>query len=137
VITQLSFRQPVRLLTAALVASLVVPAISQGQSAPPPPAGTTAARPPGAVRSGLEVLLDNPPEGLRGKRIGLITNPTGVGPDLRSDADLLAGRRDLRLVALFGPEHGIRGSSGAGAGVTNTTDPKTGLPVYSLYGGNR
>jgi uncharacterized protein YbbC (DUF1343 family) len=130
-------RQPVRLLIAVLVGALFVPAAGYAQSAPGTSGGTAAARPAGPVRTGLEVLLDNPPEALRGKRIGLITNPTGVGPDLRSDVDLLLGRRDLRLVALFGPEHGIRGSSGAGAGVTNTTDPKTGLPVYSLYGDNR
>jgi uncharacterized protein YbbC (DUF1343 family) len=125
-----------RLLIAVLVVSLLVPTVGIAQDAPPPPAGAVA-RPAGPVRTGLEVLLANPPDALRGKRIGLITNPTGVGPDLRSDADLLAGRRDLRLVALFGPEHGIRGSSGAGSGVANVTDPKTGLPVYSLYGENR
>ena len=118
----------VRLLLVVLILALVVPAVGHAQDAPAPS---------GQVRTGLEVVLQDMPEALRGKRIGLITNPTGVTPDLRSGADLLAARRDTHLAALFGPEHGIRGNSGAGATVANATDPKTGLPVYSLYGGNR
>ncbi len=86
----------------------------------------------GRVRTGLEVFLENPPDILRGKRVGLITNPTGVGPDLHSTVDLLMARRDVHLVALFGPEHGLRGI--ASAAVSSGTDPKTGLPVYSLFG---
>ena len=126
-----------RLLIAILVAALLVPAIGHAQDAPPTPVGALAPRVLGPVRTGLQVLLQDPPEALRGKRIGLITNPTGLTPDFRSGADLLAARRDLHLAALFGPEHGIRGSSGAAEGVANTTDPKTGLPVYSLYGKTR
>ncbi len=88
--------------------------------------------PSGRVHTGLEVFLESPPDVVRGKRVGLITNPTGVNPDLRSTIDLLAARQDMSLVALFGPEHGIQGHE-IGA-VPDGRDPKTGLPVYSLYG---
>ncbi len=119
-------------LAAALAVALLAPttAFPQPPLTPPQEPG-----PSGHVRTGLEVLLQNPPEILRGKRIGLITNPTGVDPELRSAADLLAARRDIRLVALFGPEHGVRGD--AARGIANATDPKTGLPVYSLFGATR
>src|SRR5579864_3310824 len=126
-----------RLILIVVVPALVLPPIGQAQNAPAPTPSTIAVQAVGPVRTGLDVIIRDMPEALRGKRIGLITNPTGVTPDLRSSADLLAARRDIHLVALFGPEHGIRGSGGAGSGVANTTDPKTGLPVYSLYGGNR
>lgn len=65
-------------------------------------------------------------------RCGLITNPTGVLRDLSSTADML--REKCSLVALFGPEHGVRGDIQAGEGVASYTDKKTGLPVYSLFG---
>lgn len=87
--------------------------------------------------TGIEVLLDEPPDLLRGKRIGLITNPTGVDRQLRSDIDLLARHPLLRLVALFGPEHGVRGNSQAGEQVAASRDASTGLPVFSLYGEHR
>jgi uncharacterized protein YbbC (DUF1343 family) len=87
------------------------------------------------VRSGLEMLLADPPEFIRGKRVGLITNPTGVDADLRSGPDLLAARHDIHLVALFGPEHGVRGD--AQDDISNGADARTGLPVFSLYGATR
>jgi uncharacterized protein YbbC (DUF1343 family) len=127
----------IRLLLIVLVPALVMPPIGRAQNAPAATPSAVTVQAVGPVRTGLDVILRDMPEALRGKRIGLITNPTGVAPDLRSGADLLAARRDIHLVALFGPEHGIRGSGGAGAAVANATDPKTGLPVYSLYGGNR
>ena len=86
---------------------------------------------------GIEVLLEDPPDLLRGKRIGLITNPTGVDRELRSNIDLLAKHPDLRLVALFGPEHGVRGNAQAGEKVEASRDAATGLPVFSLYGEHR
>jgi uncharacterized protein YbbC (DUF1343 family) len=100
-----------------------------------PPAGDGAAsgvrgRP--RVRTGLEVCLEHLPPDLGGRRVGLITNPSGVDAALHSTVDLLAARRDLRLVALFGPEHGIRGN--AQEAVPDAVDDRTGLPVYSLYG---
>lgn len=86
---------------------------------------------------GIEVLLHGRAGGLKGKRIGLVTNMTGVDRDLRSDIDLLAGRDDVQLVALFGPEHGVRGDAQAGAHVGASRDAATGLPVHSLYGEHR
>ncbi len=66
--------------------------------------------------------------------MGLITNPTGVTRDLRSTVDVLSRAPDVRLVALFGPEHGVRGDAPAGAKVEDARDKATGVPVYSLYG---
>lgn len=74
------------------------------------------------------------PRGLKGQRVGLITNPTGVNRDLVSTVDLLHQHPDVELVALFGPEHGVRGEVQDGLPVQAATDPATGLPVYSLYG---
>lgn len=68
---------------------------------------------------------------LRGKRIGLITSPTGLASDFRSTIDLLHG--EFQLTALFSPEHGVRGDQDAGALVDTYRDEATGVPVFSLY----
>lgn len=86
------------------------------------------------VKTGIEVLRDNGFEQLAGKRVGLITNPTGVDSRLNSTADILAEAPEVRLTALFAPEHGIRGDVMAGGKVAATTDPKTGVKVHSVYG---
>ncbi len=86
-----------------------------------------------AVRPGIETFLADVPRALRGKRVGLITNHTGIDRSRNSDIDLIARHKDLKLVALLAPEHGIRGNVEAGETVTDETDPKTGVPVYSLY----
>lgn len=86
---------------------------------------------------GIHVLLHDRLDLIRGKHVGLITNPTGVNRELVSDIDLLAHAPDVHLVALFGPEHGIRGAQQAGAAVGSNRDPVTGVPVYSLYGKTR
>ena len=88
-------------------------------------------------RTGIETLLHDRFDLIRGKHVGLITNPTGVDHELVGDVDLLAHAPGVHLVALFGPEHGIRGAHQAGAGVGSERDPVTGLPVYSLYGKTR
>ena len=85
------------------------------------------------VRPGIETFLADVPRALRGKRVGLITNHTGVDSSAASDIDLIARHKDLKLVALLAPEHGIRGTAEAGEKVIDETDPKTGVPVYSLY----
>lgn len=90
-----------------------------------------------AVKTGVETLIDNKFTILKGKRIGLITNPTGVDHNLRSTIDILFSAQDVRLIALFSPEHGIRGDFTAGEEVGTVTDQLTGLPVYSLYGKTR
>lgn len=87
------------------------------------------------VYNGLEVFLDKYTGIVKGKRVGLITNPTGVDAQLRSAVDLLKASPDVNLVALFAPEHGIRGNVGAGENFQSSYDRKTGLPVYSLHGG--
>lgn len=84
------------------------------------------------VRLGVDRLADSLPSVLAGKRVGLITNHTGRDRTGTPTIDLLAARKDMKLVALFGPEHGIRGI--ASGHVNNDTDEKTGLPVYSLFG---
>ncbi|MCP4249990.1 MAG: DUF1343 domain-containing protein [bacterium] len=90
-----------------------------------------------AVKLGIDVLIDRDFKPLAGRRVGLITNPTGVTGDLRSTIDVLHAAPNVELVALFGPEHGVRGDAHAGDKVGDTRDARTGLPVYSLYGVNR
>lgn len=98
---------------------------------------TSQTGPAGAVIPGLEVLLGPQRALLTGKRIGLITNPTGVNRNLVSAVDLMAAAADFKLVALFGPEHGVRGDAQAGASVEDLVDARTRLPAYSLYGSVR
>ncbi|MDD3108374.1 MAG: DUF1343 domain-containing protein [Alistipes sp.] len=98
--------------------------------------GMLGARPI-TISTGIEVLKQEHFKTLEGKRVGLITNPTGVDNQLRSTADLLHEAPNVKLVALFGPEHGVRGDAHAGDKVEGQTDPVTGLPVYSLYGKTR
>ncbi|WP_079525201.1 exo-beta-N-acetylmuramidase NamZ family protein [Halobacillus hunanensis] len=86
---------------------------------------------------GVEVLLEEEKELIEGKRVGLITNPTGVDQELNSIVDLLHNDPDVNLTALYGPEHGVRGSAQAGEYVEYYIDENTGLPVYSLYGKTR
>lgn len=86
------------------------------------------------VKPGVEVLRDNNFEGLRGKRVGLITNPSGVDNQLKSTVDILAEAPGVELVALYAPEHGVRGDFHAGDKVENAVDSATGIPVYSIYG---
>ncbi|MFZ4451209.1 exo-beta-N-acetylmuramidase NamZ family protein [Salibacterium aidingense] len=86
------------------------------------------------VTPGVEVFLQEHLDWVEGKRVGLITNPTGVDRNLVSTSDLLNEHPDVELTALFGPEHGIRGDQEAGEYVESYIDDKTGLPVYSLYG---
>jgi uncharacterized protein YbbC (DUF1343 family) len=97
---------------------------------------TTACAQP-TVKVGIDVLRERNFDLLRGKRVGLITNPTGVASDLQSTVDILFNAPGVQLVALFGPEHGVRGDVEAGKLVENYTDRATGLPVYSLYGATR
>ena len=84
------------------------------------------------VRLGVDRLADSLPKVLLGKRVGLITNHTGRDRAGTPTIDLLSGRKDMKLVALFAPEHGIRGV--ATGRITDDKDEKTGLPVYSLFG---
>lgn len=89
------------------------------------------------IKTGIEVLKAQNFRCLEGKRVGLITNPTGVDNELRSTIDILHEAPNVNLVALYGPEHGVRGDVHAGDHVADQRDPATGLPVYSLYGKTR
>ncbi len=86
------------------------------------------------VKPGIEVLRDGGFKQLQGKRVGLVTNPSGVDHTLKSTVDILNEAPGVKLVALYGPEHGVRGNAHAGDAVSNDADPKTGVKVYSLYG---
>lgn len=90
------------------------------------------------VMLGVDVLQSNEFQALKGKRIGLITNPTGVDRHLRSTIDILsspeARAAGVELAALFAPEHGVRGDVKAGEMVSDTRDERTGATIYSLYG---
>jgi uncharacterized protein YbbC (DUF1343 family) len=86
---------------------------------------------------GLENFLTNHVALVKGKRVGLVTNPSGVNRKLQSSADLFFEHPDINLTALYSPEHGIRGDIFAGHKIKDQSDPKTGLPVFSLYGKTR
>lgn len=111
-------------LTALLGLSLLSAGVSAGPGKP-------------IVQTGIDMLAADGFKLLAGKRVGLITNPTGVTYDLRSTADLLHEAAAVELVALYGPEHGVRGDAHAGDHVQDTLDTKTGVPMHSLYGKNR
>lgn len=102
----------------------VLPLLSEVPSEPP-------------VKPGIDVLRERQFDILRGKRVGLITNPTGISYDMTSSIDILFNAPGVQLVALFGPEHGVRGDVEAGKYVEFYNDRATGLPVYSLYGKTR
>ncbi len=87
------------------------------------------------IKLGIEVLQAENFDILKGKKVGLITNPTGVDSKLKSTIDILY--KNVNLIALFGPEHGVRGNFEGGTKIKNYIDTLTGLPVYSLYGKNR
>ena len=89
------------------------------------------------VKTGIEVLKSDNFKQLQGKRVGLITNPTGVDNNLKSTIDILHEASGFELVALYGPEHGVRGDVHAGDKISDFKDPNTGVPVYSLYGSTR
>lgn len=89
------------------------------------------------VKTGIEVLRERNFEGLVGRRVGLVTNPSGVDCSLESTVDILHKAPGVKLVALYGPEHGVRGDMYAGDKVSDSVDPVTGLPVFSIYGATR
>lgn len=86
------------------------------------------------VKPGIEVLRDQGFKQLKGKRVGLITNPSGVDNSLKSTIDILNEAEEVELKALFSPEHGVRGDVYAGQKVNTYKDPTTGITVYSIYG---
>lgn len=86
------------------------------------------------MKAGLQVLLERLFEVVKNRRVGVVTNQTGVTGDMRHVADVLHESSKVELAALFGPEHGIRGDVQDGLAIESYVDERTGLPVYSLYG---
>ena len=96
-------------------------------------AGSVAWQPRPVVRPGIETFLEDVPARVRGKRVGLITNHAAVDRAKTPVIDLVAQHKELKLVALFAPEHGIRGDLAAGERIADSRDEKTGVPIHSLY----
>ncbi len=96
------------------------------------PNHSVPARPP--VKLGVEVLFEKHLDLIRGKRVGLISNPTGVDSHLQSVIELFQAHPEVKLVSLYGPEHGVRGNAQAGEYVPFYFDEQLKLPVFSLYG---
>lgn len=86
------------------------------------------------VKVGAEILIEKHLDLIKGKKIGIVTNHTGILPDGRHIVDVLNEIEDVKVVALFGPEHGIRGEVPDGKSISHGVDTKTGIPVFSLYG---
>lgn len=95
---------------------------------------TTAQPVKPVVQPGIEVLRDGGFEGLKGKKVGLLTNPSGIDRNLQSTIDILYKAEGVDLVRLFAPEHGVRGDIYAGGHADDTVDEATGIPVLSVYG---
>jgi uncharacterized protein YbbC (DUF1343 family) len=122
--------------SALLVLAACAPTLAQVPASPAEAtqgADVTASASTLTVQVGIETFLADVPRALRGKRVGLITNHTGIDRSRTPDIDLIAKHRDLKLVALLAPEHGIRGTVEAGERIVDESDPKTGVPIYSLY----
>jgi uncharacterized protein YbbC (DUF1343 family) len=89
------------------------------------------------VVPGIEVFLKSHLDTVKGKRVGLVTNQTGVDSNLESVVDIFHDNQEINLVALYGPEHGVRGNAQAGEYVSFYIDDKYNIPVFSLYGQSR
>ena len=112
----------------AFIAAILFAAEVSGQA---PRAANAVAT---GVVPGIEVLVRDSLHLIKGKRVGLITNHSGRTRDGTSSIDLLFKAPGVKLTALFGPEHGLRGIAQAGEKVASAVDSATGVPVYSLYG---
>jgi len=117
-----------------LVLSMAVGACAPGDQGAK---GTVEAAAPQIVRPGIEVLLSDSIQLVRGKRVGLITNHTGIDHTGKPTIDLLFEHPEVQLVALYAPEHGIRGAEQAGARIDSSIDEKTGVPIHSVYGASQ
>src|SRR5512147_1296899 len=118
----------------AAVAGIITAGCASASGASEASASATAATGAGTVVPGIEVLLSDSLHLLRGKRVGLITNHSGRDRRGTSTIDLLYRAPGVKLTALFGPEHGLRGAAQAGEKIASDVDSATGVPIYSLYG---
>lgn len=110
---------------AASLAALAAPRVARAQPQGP------------RVALGDDIFVHETWRELRGRTIGIVTNPSGVLSTGESIVDAVHANGSIAVKALFGPEHGIRGRAGAGEHVSSSVDARTGLPVYSLYGATR
>ncbi|MEU6027930.1 DUF1343 domain-containing protein [Streptomyces tauricus] len=124
---RLSRRSLLAATTTAAAVSATPPATATAASATPAPEGTRR------IRTGFERLAANGYSLLEGERVGIVTNPTGVTRDARHIVDVTHADDRVNLVAVFGPEHGFRGTAQAGGSEGRYDDPATGLPVYDTY----
>jgi uncharacterized protein YbbC (DUF1343 family) len=115
------FRLSALLFGLTVVCGVGLPSLLSAQSAPP-------------VYLGIDVLEERGFDVLRGKRVGLLTNPAGVNRHGETTLSVFLRAPEVNLVALFGPEHGIYGDEAANVPIEDRVDPRTGLPIYSLYG---
>jgi uncharacterized protein YbbC (DUF1343 family) len=133
-------RHSSRSLLVALVSLLTAGACHAGGQAESPdpassrPTGSGAPAAQARVLPGLEVLLRDSAQLVRGKRVGFITNQTAVTSTGTSGIDLIHSAPGVQLVALYGPEHGLRGDVEGGVQIASDRDAKTGVPIFSLYG---
>ncbi|MFE0641438.1 exo-beta-N-acetylmuramidase NamZ domain-containing protein [Streptomyces sp. NPDC058877] len=104
-----------------------------GAAAATAPAAAAPSPGHGRVRTGFERLAADGYALLAGDRVGIVTNPTGITPDARHVVDVMHADERVDLVAVFGPEHGFRGTAQAGGSEGRHDDPATGLPVYDTY----
>ncbi|WP_029135255.1 exo-beta-N-acetylmuramidase NamZ family protein [Nakamurella lactea] len=113
----------------------LAPGLAGAVTAPADPA-TQGPQPNGhsRVRTGADVLAAQNFSPLSGTKVGIITNPTGIGADLRSIVDAMHASGAVDIVGVFGPEHGFRGTAQAGESEETYVDPRTGLTVYDAYG---
>ena len=118
-----------------LILLLFSPNVGTAQVTEPIAAQTRNSR--AAIKLGNEVLLESYFHLIEGKKVGLVTNQTGVDSRGISFIEILAATEGTKLAALYGPEHGIDGIDRAGAWVVSYVHPKLGIPVYSLYGATR
>lgn len=116
------------------IAACAGPSTGEPLQEQPTTTTTSAAPAPEEVVPGLEVLLRDSAHLVRGKRIGFLTNQTAITSDGESGIDLLHASPDVELVALYGPEHGLRGGVEGGVKIESGIDERTGVPVHSLYG---
>lgn len=117
------------LLAGAGAATVAVPLAAMGTAAP-----ARAEVQEASVRTGADVLAADGWKALSGRKVGVFTNPTGVLQNGRSIVDEMHDSGNVDVVAVFGPEHGFRGSAQAGESEGDTEDPRTGIMVYDAYG---
>ncbi|NEB60765.1 DUF1343 domain-containing protein [Streptomyces diastaticus] len=115
--------------TAAVAAGATATTAASAGAAHAAPAGNGGRR----LRTGFERLADDGYARLDGQRVGVVTNPTGVTRDVRHIVDVMHADGRVNLTAVFGPEHGFRGTAQAGGSEGRYDDPATGLPVYDTY----